>query len=554
MEDKKQKRTQDTKRRQAEGTLSVSQEKLKIVLDNVQDVIFQLSPLGIIEYVNPSIEKNYGYKPEELIGQPLSKTTPIDQIPRASKLLKNILSGKPTENFEINQRDSQGRIVPMEVSAVRILKGGRIIGIQGVMRNIAERKRFEERLSKINECFLRLGSNYDENINRLTFLCGELLAATCALYNRLDKGLLIAVGQWNTPEDFNPQDKPEGHICYDVIKQASDEVLAVRNLPETIYAKTDPNVLMYKLKTYMGKAVRCGNTFVGSLCVVYQEDFVPAEADKRIIGIIASAICREEERNAAQEELKYAYHKLKETQAELVQSAKMASLGQLASGLAHEMNSPLTGVLNNVQLIKSQIQQKKDFSFVDFKEGLDTIEESAARCKNVIRSLLDFSRSSRGPFCFLSLNEVIEKVIILIEREMQLEKINLEKQLQIDLPQILGDPQLLQQAIFDIIANARWAIKETKKEGGLITIKTKYAPENKTVLLSISDSGIGIPEQNLGRIFEPFFSTKLTGEGTGLGLSIVHTIIKEHKGNIEVQSTVGQGTTFKISLPVLGEA
>ncbi len=260
------------------------------------------------------------------------------------------------------------------------------------------------------------------------------------------------------------------------------------------------------------------------------------------------------QRKHTEVELRSAYDKLQQTQRQLIQSAKMASIGQFASGLAHEINSPLTGVLNNLQLMKNQILKEDGFSLVDFKEGLESIEESAARCKDVIRSLLDFSRSSRGPFQFLSLNEVIQKTLLLVEHEIQLEKIILQIQLQPALPKILGDAQLLQQAVFDIISNARWAIKEAKKQGGVITLQTKYEPQDKTVFLSISDTGIGIPAQNLERIFEPFFTTKPAGEGTGLGLSIVYNIIKEHKGSIEAESKLGEGTTVKITLPCLEEA
>jgi len=162
----------------------------------------------------------------------------------------------------------------------------------------------EERLAKINECFLSFGIEPLENINLLTMLCGELLGATCALYNRLDRGMLCSWGQWNSPPDYNPVDTPDGHICYDVIKSAGDEIFVVTNLSETHYAQTDPNVLLYKLQTYVGRAVKLRDTYVGSLCVVYQDDFAPGQADKRVMEIIAAAIGVEEERKRAEESLR----------------------------------------------------------------------------------------------------------------------------------------------------------------------------------------------------------------------------------------------------------
>ncbi len=257
------------------------------------------------------------------------------------------------------------------------------------------------------------------------------------------------------------------------------------------------------------------------------------------------------ERKKAEEQLQQAYEQLKTTQFQLVQSAKMASVGQLAGGVAHEINNPLTGVLNNVQLIKMEAELKKDFSIEDFKGLLNVIEESALRCKKITESLLSFSRAATGKFVLLSLNELTEKVVTLINYEMKLQNIAILTELQANLPQVLGDPQLLQQIIFDLIGNAKWAIeKKMPKTSRVITVKTSYYPESRHVLISVSDTGIGIPPENLGKIFEPFFTTKPVGEGTGLGLSIVYGIVKQHSGDIKAESQFGQGAIFKISLPV----
>lgn len=256
-----------------------------------------------------------------------------------------------------------------------------------------------------------------------------------------------------------------------------------------------------------------------------------------------------EDVDATRKELSRLNEELKQAQAQLVQSAKMAAVGQLASGVAHEINNPLTGVLNNLQLIKMESELKKDFSANDFKDLLNIIEESALRCKRITHYLLDFAHASEERFQQFSLNELIEKVIILIEHEMKLENIVIQKELQPNIPQASGDPQLFQQIIFNIITNAKWAIeKKSGKDGGVITIKTQS--KNKNIILSLSDTGIGIPKENQEKIFEPFFTTKPVGEGTGLGLSLVYSIIKKHQGEIKVESQLGKGTTFIITLPV----
>jgi PAS domain S-box-containing protein len=258
------------------------------------------------------------------------------------------------------------------------------------------------------------------------------------------------------------------------------------------------------------------------------------------------------EKIRAERELEEAYRKLKSTQAQLIQSAKMASVGQLAAGLAHEINNPLTGVLNNAQLIKMQIEQGVDSSILEFKEIIDVIEESALRCKNITKSLLDFSRASKASIQPLSINEAIENVVKLIEHELRLENITIQKELQASLPPVRGNFQLLQEVFMNIIVNARWAIqKKSKTEAGFITIKTQYDAGEGRVNIFISDTGVGIPDEALNKIFDPFFTTKEIGEGTGLGLSVVYGIIKEHQGTIEVESQLGKGTTFKITLPVV---
>lgn len=167
-------------------------------------------------------------------------------------------------------------------------------------------KKIESRIALLNECFLQFGRNPDENINSLVALCGELMNAHCALYNRLEGNLLLSLGQWGTPPDYDPVDDPKGHICYDVIKQGSDEPLVVRELQQSHYAKTDPIVVPFKLKTYLGIAVKWNKTPVGSLCAVYQTDLEPRVEDLHFMNIIAAAIGVEEERKRANEALESA--------------------------------------------------------------------------------------------------------------------------------------------------------------------------------------------------------------------------------------------------------
>jgi two-component system NtrC family sensor kinase len=210
----------------------------------------------------------------------------------------------------------------------------------------------------------------------------------------------------------------------------------------------------------------------------------------------------------------------------------------------------LTGVLNNVQLIKMIVSKKQEFKLEDFLEFLNVIEESAQRCSRITKSLLSFSRASKEISDDISINDIIGKVLVLIEHELGLQNISIIKDLGSGIPFISGEPQLIQQVVFDLIGNAKWAIQNKNlKDGGTITLKTAYDPGNNLVCFSVSDTGIGIPKEHLEKIFEPFFTTKPVGEGTGLGLSIVYNIVKEHNGIIEVDSELGKWTVFKVCLP-----
>ncbi|MCX7926964.1 MAG: PAS domain S-box protein [Candidatus Omnitrophica bacterium] len=257
------------------------------------------------------------------------------------------------------------------------------------------------------------------------------------------------------------------------------------------------------------------------------------------------------EQKKAQQELESAYQKLQQTYAQLVQTAKMASLGTLAGGVAHEINNPLTGILNNVQLVKLLADQKKDFNLSDFKAVLDEVERSAQRCVSITQSLLNFSRSSKGKMQLIYIPEVINEIISIIGHELSLQNVELRVEIEDNIPLINADRQLLSQVIFDMINNARWAIKKrTDTQQGTINIRVKNDSQKGMVSLSISDTGIGIPKENLDRIFEPFFTTKEPGEGTGIGLSLAYNIMRSHNGFIEVESEVGKGTTFFLKFPV----
>jgi len=302
---------ENSERRQAEEALRESEEKYRDLVEKEKDIIYRLDYKGNITSSNAAVEAILGYKPKELIGKNFMILISKDWQERTAANFNTLLkTGEITAETVLLDKKGQPHFV--EYTSTVVKEGDKVVGARGIVRDITERKKVEKQLTRINECFLNLCPDFDKNINQLTALCGEILGATCALYNRLKSGMLYSLGQWHTPPDYDPKDRPEGHICYDVIQQGGSDVFIVRHLPDTVYAKTDPNVTRYNLRTYIGKAIECGNEYVGSLCVVFQSDIEPTENEKQILGIIASAISVEEERKKANDNIMEYTSKLEE--------------------------------------------------------------------------------------------------------------------------------------------------------------------------------------------------------------------------------------------------
>jgi two-component system NtrC family sensor kinase len=233
--------------------------------------------------------------------------------------------------------------------------------------------------------------------------------------------------------------------------------------------------------------------------------------------------------------------KLKSSYDLLLQSEKMALMGQIVAGIAHELNNPLTIVIGNIQLMLMRERNEKSV------ESLSRIQDGAERASKIVKNLLTFARQETPERKLVSVNSIITKSIELRSYELRVSNIEVSTELHEDLPETMADPHQLQQVFLNLIVNAEHAMIEAHSKG-LLRITTRR--DEDKILVFLSDDGPGIPNENLHRIFEPFFTTKAVGKGTGLGLSICQGIIVEHGGTIEVESTVGRGTTFVIELPI----
>ena len=232
---------------------------------------------------------------------------------------------------------------------------------------------------------------------------------------------------------------------------------------------------------------------------------------------------------------------LKNREEQLLQSRKMAAVGTLTAGIAHELNNPL----NNISLITESMID--DYDQMDKNQKMKMLKDiftQVERASVTVANLLDFTRRDESFFSLININEVLSKTLNFVANEILINKIDLNKNLGLNLPEIKGNLHNLQQVFLNIILNAIQAMPD----GGILSVKSFV--ENNNIRIDISDTGVGISEENMQKIFDPFFTTKKVGEGTGLGLSVSYGIIKQHHGKILVDSKLGNGSLFTIKLPV----
>ncbi len=241
---------------------------------------------------------------------------------------------------------------------------------------------------------------------------------------------------------------------------------------------------------------------------------------------------------------------LKETHEKLLHQDKMASLGKLSASVVHEINNPIAGILNLLMLLKRIIEEGpvNEEEIQQFKQYLNLMETETRRIGRIVSNLLAFSRQSRMRVKHVDLNRTIDKTLFLNSNLLKINGIKVEKDLDRDLPDIMGSEDQLQQVFMNLVSNAAEAMESS--EEGILRVETEHSLKNNSIVARVTDTGVGISKENRAALFEPFFTTKKKGKGVGLGLSVVYGIIEEHKGSINVESEVGKGTTFVVEIPL----
>ena len=241
---------------------------------------------------------------------------------------------------------------------------------------------------------------------------------------------------------------------------------------------------------------------------------------------------------------------LKETHDKLLHQDKMASLGKLSASVVHEINNPIAGVLNLTKLMKRILDEEKIGmkNKEQFSRHLDLMETETGRISRIVSNLLTFSRQSRMELQKVNINQLIEKTLFLNSNLFKLNRVKVVKELNHEMPDMVGSEDQLQQVFMNFVSNGVEAIEV--KGGGFLYIQTDYSLKDNEVIVSFRDTGVGIPVENRSRLFEPFFTTKKDGKGVGLGLSVAYGILQEHGGAIHLDSENDAGASFTIRLPL----
>lgn len=322
---------------------------------------------------------------------------------------------------------------------------------------------------------------------------------------------------------------PHKYTTFSVEKQGEN----TRFLVIAAFLKNDDWLLIFQqekkdafAKLYETQIIAVFITFAGALLIIFVAFLISGQLVKRIARL-------DSEKEVMNQQI--------------VETGKLASIGELAAGIAHEINNPVAIMVEEAGWIQDLLSEgiDKADNFEEFKRALDQIQTQGHRCKGITHKLLSFARKTDSRVETLQLNEFVNEVVDLLSQKFKYANIDVDVQLEPDLPAIQASATEIQQVLMNILQNAVYAMEKT---GGKITILT--GADDRNISVSITDTGPGIPPDNMARIFDPFFTTRPVGKGTGLGLSICYGIINKMGGRIDVQSKLDEGTTFTIVLPL----
>jgi signal transduction histidine kinase len=389
----------------------------------------------------------------------------------------------------------------------------------------------EDRVSKMNECFLSFGADPVENIRRLTELCGELIGASAAFYNRLDAGRLWSWGQWGECLKGDTDGPPEGRICFDVIRTKHQGTHLIRDLDRSPYAETDPRINQHGFKTYFGRVVRLGQEDVGSLCAFYDHDIVPKEEENRLMGIIASAIGVEEIRRRAQKHLESSQHQLRKLSAQLL-SAQETERKQMAMQLHDSIGQSLSAVKFSIE------ESLESLSDLALTKKFDSLQAAVSIIQSVMNEVRAMQKTLR-PAMLDDLGVLATIAWFCRDMETIYSGIKVKHRTDVDESQI---PDNLKVVIFRILQEA---VNNAMRHSQAALVSVELTRTQDRLELKIQDNGKGLDQsRNFG---------EEDGE-TGMGLSSMRERAELSGGRFSIESAPGAGTVVFTSWPMTSYA
>jgi PAS domain S-box-containing protein len=494
-----------TQRKQAEEAVRESEEKYKTLAEDSPIGIYFSDFNGTFLYGNKKAEEITGYKREELLGQSFLKLKLLapKELSKAMKLLALNKLGKATgpDRFVLNRKDGAERIVEIRTRITTV--GGKKV-VLGMVEDITESKQAEEALRESQEFSSGLLESSPNPINVVNL--DTSIRYVNPAFEKLTGFTLDEIRGRKAPYPWWPEGTRER-----ILAAFKDSIERGGRRSETAHN--------FRKKS--------GERFWVEI------NSAPVIREGKPVYLIVSWLDVTERKRAEEKE--------KQLQRELYLAQRLASVGELAAGVAHEINNPLTGVLGFSQRLMRKSTDEA------FSRDLEVIHGEARRAADVVQNLLTFARRRQPKKEYANINDIVQKTLELRDYALHTNNIEVVTAFASDLPQIMVDFPQIQEVFLNIILNAEQAMNEAHGRGKLI-IKTREIKDY--VRISLADDGPGIAPENLDKVFDPFFSTRTERGGTGLGLSACHGIVTEHGGRIYVRSKLGKGTTFFVELPL----
>ncbi len=539
-----------TNYKQAVYNFKESEGKLKALINTIPDLIWLKDPNGVFLQCNKRISELYGTDIKNIIGK-----TDYDFVDKNTadffrqKDEEARIKGHPSINEEkVTFADGHQEVLETIKTPV-FSNDGTFIGVLGIGRDITERKNAETQI-KENEELLRSIIKLAPYPVSLTDMEGRFVLVNDA-YTKLNKANSNEViGKTPKQLGFKVDDETQVYIEKEMREKGKVENYELKatlmdgSIADFLYSttlvrwKNKPYILHNSVNITEQKETELElKKYRKHLEEMVQERTEELEASMEELHVI------NDELNEQKAELQQTINALNNTRDRLIQAEKMASLGVLSAGIAHEINNPLNFIHGGSMALKKYFEKNEHYNIKEITPLLNAINEGVSRTSKIVNSLSHYSRKDDLPMTQCDLHEVIDNCLVMLQNKLK-SKVEIIKKYHPKNLIITGNEGKLHQAILNIIANAEQAIETDGK------IEIKTALTKGYAIISITDSGSGIPTEIMDKIFDPFFTTKPTGEGTGLGLSITYNIIKEHHGEINFNSINAKGTTFRIELPI----